>query len=311
MKKIWILALLLLMGGRASATDTLVVVIDASGSMNDQKIKNSRMTRMEAVKQALKKTLVKLPPNTDLGILVFSASGINPGTPEEWIYPIGKPIADKVVAAISRVEPHGGTPLGDYIKIGADRLLDRRGKSGNSGRFRLLVVTDGENNEGASPEPMVADAKRKGIEIDLIGAALDGGAEHSLARLVTGLPTPGSYQNAENADSLAETVANMIKEAPMTSSGGIDPILFEEIAPLPEGVASVMVKTLAHYNNTPLGEPDPVFTITQDDRGELQVTVTPEATNGSSLGYYALWVFGGFVGFVVVAILLSLLFGDR
>ena len=49
--------------------------------------------------------------------------------------------------AIDSITSQGGTPLGEYMKQGADALLDARKKQFGYGTYRLLVVTDGEAND--------------------------------------------------------------------------------------------------------------------------------------------------------------------
>ncbi len=250
-----ILCLVLLIPSLAYARDTIVVVWDASGSM--QTTTPEGMSRMNAAKMALKRVLPQIKEDTDLGILVFSADNLQ----NEWVYPIGKIVPKKVNTAINLPNPAYGTPLGDYIKKGADKLLDKRMKAGNSGRFRLIIVTDGESNEGHDPESWLLDVKKKGIETTLIGLGMD--ADHSLAQIIRQAPTPGVYQSASDAKALTEVMTKATAEAPMVK-GTIDPILFEEISPIPANMAQTMIGGISQYNNTPIGDPDPIIVLTSD-----------------------------------------------
>ncbi len=131
-------ALALLVSGPVSAQDgsiyqdNIVVVLDASGSMKD--VMSGGQSRMEAAKGALLQMLDKVPPTTNVGVLVFSgkdASGKALG--KDWVYPLGP--VDKAVLeqAIRRPHPSGKTPLGRYLKKGADSLLaQRRGPVGQA-----------------------------------------------------------------------------------------------------------------------------------------------------------------------------------
>ncbi len=53
--------------------DIVVVVLDDSGSMKDMmNTDRGRMSRMEAAKVALEKVIVKLPTDTQLGVLLLN-----------------------------------------------------------------------------------------------------------------------------------------------------------------------------------------------------------------------------------------------
>ena len=64
---------MLLISQYANAADSVVVVLDASGSMED-KMKTTdgkTVTRMEAAKTVLTTTLLNQPKGTNVGIVVF------------------------------------------------------------------------------------------------------------------------------------------------------------------------------------------------------------------------------------------------
>lgn len=269
--------LALSLGTIVAANDTYVVVLDASGSMEDsitvlRNGKTGSMSRMEAAKEALNRTLPQMHGDISLGIVVFSAGNVD----DDWIYPIGSVVREKVIAAIDKPSPSRGTPLGDYIKIGGDKLLEKRAKSGNSGRYHLIVVTDGENTEGHDPESYLLDAKKKGIEVSLIGVGMS--AEHSLAKLVTSMPTPGTYQSAADTNALIEAVRAATKEAPVSGSGEIDPLIFEEISPLPDKAAATMLAAVSTYDNSPIGETP----------ASVAAAGTTETANGAFGGFFIL-----------------------
>ena len=103
--------------------DNVVVVLDASGSMREP-MHSSGMPKMAAAKAALIEVLKQVPTNTNIGLLVFSGSGVT----NEWVYPLGPRDDARLTRAVNQPQPNGGTPLGAYIKKGADRLLAEREK---------------------------------------------------------------------------------------------------------------------------------------------------------------------------------------
>jgi Mg-chelatase subunit ChlD len=69
---------------------------------------------------------------------------------------MGPPDRATAAAAIAKLEPDGGTPIGAAM-ITAKQALDATGLS----RRHLLVVTDGENTDGFRPERVAAAIARR------------------------------------------------------------------------------------------------------------------------------------------------------
>jgi MYXO-CTERM domain-containing protein len=198
--------------------------------------------KMSAAKKALKTVLNTVSDTTHVGLLVFSASNVK----DDWIYPLGPIHKAKLMAAIDRPEPYGGTPLGGYIKQGADRLLQARKAQFGYGTYRLLVVTDGEASDRAVMEKYAPDVMARGISLDVIGVGMS--ATHSLAKMAH------SYRKADDAASLARAVAEVFAEVSAKdtqASGGED--AFAAIDPLPIEVAGAMIKALTDSGNHPIG----------------------------------------------------------
>ena len=119
-------------------TDNVVVVVDASGSMGSP-MRGTNTDRMSVAKDALKQVLGQIPSSTHVGVLVFPNGN--------WVYPLGLRNDERLNGAIDSITSQGGTPLGEYMKQGADALLEARKKQFGYGTYRLLVVTDGEAND--------------------------------------------------------------------------------------------------------------------------------------------------------------------
>src|SRR5262245_20129987 len=101
--------------------DNIVVVLDASGSMKKQMQKVNK-SRMDAAKEAVVAVTKDLPFTTNVGLLLFSSGNLK----NDWAYPL-KPVDQEALAkAINAPQPKLGTPLGAYLKKGADTLLKQR-----------------------------------------------------------------------------------------------------------------------------------------------------------------------------------------
>ncbi len=220
----------------AEAQQNVVVVLDDSGSM-DEFISDMSATRMEVAKQALSKALTELPKDTNVGVVTLNTTLDG----SHWIVPLG-PVDPAVWQTnISRIQPLGGTPLGEYLKVGADALLDARSQK-IYGEFRLLVVTDGEANDPAIVDRYLPQILSRGLTIDAIG--VDMSSSHSLATRVN------NYRDANDNASLEKAIAAVFAETTIEdqdADGG-----FELLEGLPDGFAEQAIIALTTVNNSPL-----------------------------------------------------------
>ncbi|MBN2430514.1 MAG: VWA domain-containing protein [Acidobacteria bacterium] len=238
-----VILLSLAMGvGQAAVDDhNVVIVLDASGSMGG-KMPGSSVMKMDAAKSALKQVIREVPWDTNIGLLVFSAGNLD----VDWVYPLGPRNDDKLLAAIDRPEPFGGTPLGEYLKMGADRLLKQRAEQYGYGTYRLLVVTDGEAGDPDMVERFVPEIIARGIIIDVIGVDMAG--QHTLATKVH------SYRSADNPGALKTAIADVFAEVAAAGTDGFGEDAFAVIEPIPQEMAVSMLKALSSSGNQPIGE---------------------------------------------------------
>jgi hypothetical protein len=223
------------------ALDNVVIVLDSSGSMS-QPLPGSGMDKMTAAKAALKQVLQTVPESTQVGLLVFSAKGVD----DDWVYPLGPRDDARLMQAIERPQPGGGTPLGRYLKKGADRLLEARARQFGYGTFRLLVVTDGEADDSKPVDRYTPEIIARGITLDVIGVAMK--QNHTLATRVH------SYRSANDPASLKQAIAEVFGEIGGTGHDVAGAEAFAELAPIPGEVAQRMIQALASSGNQPIGE---------------------------------------------------------
>lgn len=229
------------------AHDCLVVVLDGSGSMGPDHQNIDGRSKMDVAKDALKKVLSKVPSDTWVGIVVFNGRF---GGSDDWIVPLGPrdPETDK---KIDSVWPGGSTPLGTYIGIGATRLFQEREAQYNLGRYRLIVVTDGEADEGQEASLMKSfstDAVERGLRLDVIGLAMDD--THALAAMAD------SYQPAQNAQELDRALARVVRIESSSDPGQAGGDDFAVMSALTDDVALGLIQAVtAPKGNWPSGKP--------------------------------------------------------
>ncbi len=259
-----------------ASQQNIVVVFDGSGSMGDRFSKSrERITKMEAAKRALIQLLGQLPPNTNLGIIVFS-DNVN-----GWLVKLG-PVDKKDLAnKINSVQEGGGTPLGKYMKLGANALLELRAKQ-KSGVYKLIIVTDGESSDDAeTPLTGKYGILSKGLQVQAIG--VDMSTRHALATKVP-------YQSAESAEQLTSAVKNVLAESTGKGDHSED---YDIIAPLPPEVAMAALTALSEFDNEPIG---------QKPKSGVSHSNNSGSASSSAIGGTALTVILILLGCIAVAV---------
>lgn len=263
--------------------DNVVMVVDASGSMGYDWSGTSN-TKMPIAKKAMKAVLATVSENTQIGIVVFGQVS------DAWVYPLGPKNDEALERAIDSIGTGGGTPLGTYIKKGADALVQQRQKQFGYGSYRLLIVTDGDAS-GGSEERMMKDYTEeiisRGINVDVIG--VDMGDEHALARIVG-----DNYRAADNPESLTKAITEVFAEVSKTGDGGKAD--FELLEGLDPALAKDMIGALANPQNHPIGE---------KPRPKLNIQSSAAEQVESPAEFRPLWLFGGLgIGAIVVIVLI-------
>ena len=291
----YLLTILILCGmaGLASADDNIVIVFDTSGSMSDSMSKSGvRTTRMQVAQDALVSVLTKVPKSTKVGVLTFGG----------WVYDLQTVDQAKLEAAIRSTRPGGGTPLYQYISLGATRLLKERENQNNAGSYKLLVVTDGlagDNGlnddstfgDGSAKPGVLKDILNRGIVVDAIG--LDMASKHPLSTQIN-----GAYMRGDDPGSLSKAIAKSVAEVGFGSTQDASDEAFKEISELPEDFVLASLKGLTTFANQPIGEKPPVE-VTQPDGTTM---VVPNPANNPSSSAMPLLVVGIVIaGIVVVA----------
>jgi hypothetical protein len=226
----------------ALARDNVVILLDASGSMEDT-MSGSDASRMDVAKQALAKVVDQIDARTNVGFLVFS------DIPEAngWLYPLGPLDRPRLLDAIDSCRASGATPLGAYLKQAADRLLEARQAQRGYGTYRLLVVTDGEANDPELLGMYLPDVLSRGITIDCIG--VDMREEHALAKRVH------SYRRGDDPSGLERAVAQALAEVGSTdSTDDATAEQYELAAAFPEETAAEILTSLTTPLSKPIGE---------------------------------------------------------
>ena len=165
---------------RASEQQTLILTLDASGSMEARDIAPNRLQASQAAAKAL---VLALPRRVRVGVVSYADSPqlVQPPTLKR----------DDVLAAIDRVRVAGGTAIGDarvlslaalfpgerVIEAGAPAASARGAKEGalvpvrpGSDRSAAIVLlTDGQNGSGLNPLDAARIVAGRGVKVYAVG----------------------------------------------------------------------------------------------------------------------------------------------
>ncbi len=213
-------------------TENIVIILDASGSMKEKFRADPTQSKMDAAKEALKAVLAKVPDNTHIGLLVFSGSNVQ----DDWVYPLGPKRTEQLLAAIDGPQPGGGTPLGQYMRIGTNRLLEQREKQYNYGNYRLLIVTDGAAQDAEKVAQYTPEILDRHIRVDVIGVDME--MDHLLAK------DADSYRRADNPGELVAAVTQILAETGGTGNALDAEDAYADIAPLSGEIALDLIQQM-------------------------------------------------------------------
>lgn len=266
MRNLLAAVLLLILAGRGLAADYVVVLLDTSSSMDTRMRGGSKLSRMEAAKESLITVIRQLPEGTNVGVVTFDG----------WAYRLQRLDKDAVEAAVTKIKASGGTPLGQYIKVAADELLEARQKQGGRGTYRLLVVTDGEASDSNLMNKHVPDVVGRGIILDTIG--VDMSSDHALKR------SAHKYMSADDPESLRAAVTTVLGE--VGKIGRDDVGDFALLDGLTDDGAKAIIGGVTEFANYPIGEA--YEKVTDPDGTTRWVPVSKPQDEGWGVGMWLL-----------------------
>jgi VWFA-related protein len=196
---------------------TIVLVIDHSGSMQQESGSMKQETRIGALKEAVASFLEKLPEGSRVAVVAFSDE-------VERLCDFTTDL-ERVREHVDRLRADGSTRFYDAVAEALE-LLDEQ-----TGRRVVLALTDGQDtaSERANLDTAVAAARRLGLPVYTLGLGTEREiASADLRRLATS--TRGQYYPARNSEQLRaiyETIAERI--------GASYNLVYESDRRLPDG----------------------------------------------------------------------------
>lgn len=146
------------------------VILDASGSM-DSACRGEISHKMTAAVDALDSFVAMLPADHNLSLIAFRGNG--PEVLVDW----GSSNGQQVMSAARSISANGGTPLGGSIAIAEKMLSERMFSQLGHGRYRVVIITDGEAGDDLRT-PLAHLLANTTVEVNTIGLCI--GEGHAL-----------------------------------------------------------------------------------------------------------------------------------
>lgn len=194
---------------------TVMMAIDVSLSMRAEDVEPNRL---EAAQAAAKEFVGLLPPRINLGLVTFS------GTASVAVAPTTDRAA--VLRAIDTMELAERTAIGEAIFAGLDSVrtfqTQLQGQDGTEAApARVVLMSDGSNTWGRSPEQAIGAAKQAEVPVSTIAFGTDDGYialdndphvpvpvnHEQLQGIAEG--TGGSYYSAASAEELSSVYRDL------------------------------------------------------------------------------------------------------
>ena len=192
-------------GGRVGSS--LLLLVDASGSMGNPVGGGNAQAKIEAAKHAATAALGRAARtgSVEVAVLAFSGDCANPVPRyQDFTRDVGQ-----LTDFINSLQPGGGTPMADALRF-ANRFMDRNGHPGAADRM-IMLLADGHNDCGDVRQALAA-LKASGLifrhETVGFGIAPDSAAAQDLREVAT--QTGGAYHHAADAAQLADVFMEFV-----------------------------------------------------------------------------------------------------
>ncbi|OFE16390.1 hypothetical protein BA895_18860 [Humibacillus sp. DSM 29435] len=194
-----------------TASVPVMVVLDASGSMNET---DAPGPRIDAAKKAVTSLVTSLPAGTSVGLSVYGATTGSGASDKakgcqdiRTLVPVAPLDRAAITSAVAGVKASGYTPIGNALRAAAQALPKEGPRS-------IVLVSDGEDT-CAPPAPcdVAKDLKKQGVDLTVhtVGFKVDAAARAQLSCVATS--TGGTYSDAADATALTKTLETKVDQA--------------------------------------------------------------------------------------------------
>ena len=193
--------------GQRRVSSSLLLLIDASGSMGDAIGAGNAEVKIAAAKRAATAALSRAAGggSVEVAVLAFSGDCSNP-VPR---YQDFTRDVSRLTRFIASLQPGGGTPMADALLF-ANRFLARNGSAGASDRM-IMLLADGQNDCGDVGQALAAlEASGVIFRHETVGFGItpNSAAAQDLRQIAT--RTGGAYHHAADASQLSDVFMEFV-----------------------------------------------------------------------------------------------------
>jgi len=174
----------------------IALVLDKSGSMGEEGRFPSLLNGVDVFVESLEETT----PVENVSLTVYDT------TPEKLV-DLTKDLVS-IQTAMDEVTPNGRTGIGLAMRVGLDSLLNDAGRRRLALRS-MIVMTDGNQNEGISPIIAAEECRAENVVVHTI--TFSSGADEALMEQVASL-TGGTHLHAETNEQLVEAFQTIARQ---------------------------------------------------------------------------------------------------
>lgn len=186
------------------ASDIILFILDASGSMLDE-VDGTR--KMVTAKETLDQLLQDIPPETKLGLLSYGLFSRISCDDVHVVVGIADNTHEKIKNFIGKIKPKGNTPIANALKMGGEHLTAYKGEN-----KYMILISDGIETCGGDPCQVARTLAEKGnnIKIHVVGFDVRGEAREQLECIAKA--GRGRYFNADSTAGFKEAIAAVKEE---------------------------------------------------------------------------------------------------
>lgn len=196
-----IAVLLLLVSIKLTLGNSLMFILDVSGSMKE---KIGDKSKLEVAKDVLTDIQQGLPEDLRIGLLTYGHYGDKDCSAIEVLVPPGLDNRDKIIEKLASLEADkGATPIAKSLKKAKEVVKNEKGKK------TLILITDGLETCGGDPVATAKSLRQSAsdLKIFVVGFGIKEEKEDELISISAA--GGGSYYTAQNAKQLAQSLKNI------------------------------------------------------------------------------------------------------
>jgi Ca-activated chloride channel family protein len=185
----------------AEATDRVIVILDASGSMWAQ---IDGKPKLEIARESLRAALQSIPGDEEIGFMAYGHREKGSCSDIELIVPPQAGSASAIIQAADSMKFLGKTPLTAAVKQAAEALKYTEDKA------KVILITDGLETCGGDPCALGKELEASGVDFtaDVVGFGLTAVEGRQVACLAEN--TGGKYIQASDEAALKEALAETV-----------------------------------------------------------------------------------------------------